>query len=174
VSDYEYPYRPPGRRFRYVPGSDPIIRLAIRYARRFSRDPSMPNASVIVVGGKPVAAGANGSDYHRLHGCRRRSGGSETGQDYRLCAGCHPRNHSERRAVLHARERQVDIHGADLYLWGHFGCCEDCWRVLLAAGIRDVYLVEDAERLFNKRHPDNVIGSQFEHFGLRPRDPGTG
>jgi hypothetical protein len=33
---------------------------------------------------------------------------------------------------------------------------------MIAAGIRDVYLMEGSERLFNKAHPDNVIGRQFE------------
>lgn len=164
MSEYEYPYRPSGRRFRYAPASDPIMRLAMRYARRYSKDRLMPNTSVVVVGGNPVATGANGSDYHRLYGCRRRARGSTTGEEYHLCEGCHPRNHSERRAINRAREGRRDIRGADLYLWGHYGCCPDCWREIAAAGIRDVYLVEGAEALFNEEHPSNVIGSQFERF----------
>jgi deoxycytidylate deaminase len=166
MTDYRYPYSPEGRDVRYTPESDPIMRLAMRYAHWRSLDEVMPNASVIVIGGKPIAAGANGSNYHRLHGCRRQASGARTGQGYQLCEGCHPRNHSERRALQRMVERRLDTHGADLYLWGHFGCCPDCWEAIIEAGIRDVYLVEKAETLFNKRHPDNIIGSQFQRYCL--------
>src|SRR6185503_18918892 len=162
VTDYSYPYRPAGRETLYVPASHPIMRFAIGYAREHTLDETMPNASVIVVEGEPICAGANGSDFHRLYGCRRQVAGSTTGQGYHLCEGCHPRHHSERRALRSAADQGLDMRGADLYLWGHFGCCPDCWEAMEEAGIGDVYLVEGAEALFNKRHPDNIVGSQFD------------
>lgn len=164
--DYRYPYYPDGREVRYVSESDPIILMAMRYARQYSLDKTMPNASVIVREGSPIAAGANGSHYHLIHGCRRQACGAGPGQDYHLCEGCHPRNHSERRALRYAVERGLDTDGADLYLWGHFGCCRDCWEAMIEAGICDVYLLEGAERIFNKSHPENIVGSQFERYGL--------
>jgi len=30
------------------------------------------------------------------------------------------------------------------------------------AGIRSVYLLEDSEKLFNKDHPENIVGKQFD------------
>ena len=51
--------------------------------------------------------------------------------------------------------------GADLYLWGHWWCCESCWNVMISAGIRNVYLLENSEILFNKANADNIVGHQF-------------
>lgn len=55
----------------------------------------------------------------------------------------------------------MDI-STDLYLWGHWWFCEPCWNAMIEAGIRDVYLLENSEVLFNKAHPENIIGRQFE------------
>jgi deoxycytidylate deaminase len=141
------------------------MRIAMRYARIFSEDAVMPNASVICSKArKPIASGANGSEYHRKFGCIRQAANSATGQDYDLCEGCQPQNHSERRALAHAQKRDRITDGCDLYLWGHFGCCPPCWDSMIGAGIDQVYLLEDAEFLFNKEHPDNVIGRQFQYF----------
>jgi deoxycytidylate deaminase len=102
------------------------------------------------------------SDYHELHGCERIRQGIPTGQGYELCEGCHPKNHSEPSAIADAVSRDEDTRGADLYLWGHWWFCESCWDAMIAAGIRNVYLLEHSEVLFNKAHPGNSIGRQFE------------
>src|SRR3989344_441935 len=52
--------------------------------------------------------------------------------------------------------------GADLYLWGHWWACQPCWNAIIEAGIENVYLLKDSERLFNKASPDNIIGRQFD------------
>jgi len=33
---------------------------------------------------------------------------------------------------------------------------------MIEAGIGDVYLLEGSEALFNKNHPQNIVGKQFE------------
>ena len=122
----------------------------------------MPNASLVIKDGKIVGHAANGSNYHEKHGCERVRLGTHTGQGYELCEGCSPKNHGESKAVADARIQGAnDLQDASVYLWGHWWCCEPCWTTMLAAGIRDVYLLEGSEKLFNKDSPGNIIGRQF-------------
>lgn len=158
----EYPYLPAGRSIEYAPATNEWMRQAKEFARVHSLDDSMPGAAVIVRGGEMLGIGANGSDYHRLHGCERVRRGIPTGQGYELCEGCHPKNHSEETAIQDARKRGNDVNSATMYLWGHWWCCEPCWKAMIAAGIDRVFLLERSERLFNKAHPLNIIGRQFE------------
>ncbi|HKU18655.1 MAG TPA: hypothetical protein VJP80_05260 [Candidatus Saccharimonadales bacterium] len=162
VKQIKYPYMPADGHIAYVPGNTVFMQAAKAYAREHSLDKAMPNASVIVLDGAIIGRGANGSDYHEKYGCERVRLGIPTGQGYELCEGCSPKNHSEPRALADARAHGFSPQGADLYLWGHWWCCEPCWKIMLEAGIKTVYLVEGSERLFNKAHPDNVVGRQFD------------
>lgn len=119
-------------------------------AAKESLDYNFPTGSVIVRDNVVIAAGANGSTYHDEHGCERVKQGIPTGQGYELCEGCHPKNHSEAKAVTDAKAKKVNTRGADLYLWGHWWCCEPCWNAMDEAGIRNVYLMTHSEELFNK------------------------
>jgi deoxycytidylate deaminase len=125
----------------------------------------MPNAALIVKDETMLGIGANGSTYHRSNGCERVRRNILTGEGYDLCEGCHPKNHGELRAIEDARGKGQDTQGSDLYLWGHWWCCEPCWDAMLKVGIKNVFLLEKSEELFNKQHPNNIIGRQFA--GLR-------
>jgi len=157
----EYPYIPEGRTILYVPESNPFIQEAKKYSKEHSLDSTMPTGSVLVKDSEIIGRGANGSDYHKTHECERVKQKIPTGQSYELCEGCHPKNHSEPRAILNAREGGRNIKGSDLYLWGHWWCCEPCWNAMTEAGIKNVYLMEDSQILFNKNNPGNIIGKQF-------------
>ena len=78
-----------------------------------------------------------------------------------MCPGCAgPANHAESRvAVQVAKEGIRDF---DLYLWGHWWCCEDCWNAMIHAGVKDVYLLEGSDVLFNPNKVGNIIGRQFK------------
>ncbi|OGG50579.1 hypothetical protein A2763_04420 [Candidatus Kaiserbacteria bacterium RIFCSPHIGHO2_01_FULL_54_36] len=156
-----YPYIPEGRTIQYVPADNPFIQEAREYAREHSIDDTVKTGSVIVQNGRVVGRGANGSEYHNTHECERVRRGIPTGKQYELCEGCHPKNHSEPRAIADAKKNNRDTTGSDLYLWGHWWACEPCWKAIEEAGIKNVYLLEGSERLFNKAHPDNIIGKQF-------------
>lgn len=158
----QYPYIPEGWSIGYVPADNPFIQEAKAYAQAHSLDKTMPTGSVIVKDGVVIGRGANGSDYHKTHVCERVRQGIPTGQGYELCEGCHPRNHSEPRAIQNARETGHDPMGATLYLWGHWWCCEPCWDAMVASGIDRVVLMEGSEVLFNREVPGNVVGRQFE------------
>lgn len=158
----EYPYLPEGCEIKYVPADNVFMAMAKEYARGHSLDTTMPGAAVVVLNNEVVGIGANGSDYHKTHVCERVRLGSKTGEGYELCEGCHPKNHSERKAISNSRERGALGEGSDLYLWGHWWCCEPCWQEMLSAGIKNVYLMEGSEKLFNKNDPENIVGRQFE------------
>jgi deoxycytidylate deaminase len=126
-----------------------------------SLDAAVKTGAVVVLKGRIVGRGANGSSYHETHECERVRRGIPTGEGYDLCEGCHPKNHAERRAV---EEAGALADGADLYLWGHWWACEPCWNAMIDAGIRDVYVVEGSEHLFNKQDPGNILGRWEHHY----------
>jgi deoxycytidylate deaminase len=153
-----YPYLPNGRTIQYVEADNPFMLAAQRYTLANSLDKSVPTGSVIVKDGVIIGSGANGSSYHESNICERVRQNIPTGQGYDLCEGCHPKNHSEAKAVDAAISQGHDTHGADLYLWGHWWCCEPCWGRMLEAGIQNVYLQTDSHVQFNKAHPENTLG----------------
>lgn len=158
-----YPYMPKGEHILYVAKEDKFILEAKKYALANSLDKIMPTGSVIVLNGKIIGYGANGSDFHEKNGCVRVKRNIPTGQNYELCEGCHPKNHSEPKAIESAlRNYQKNkLKDAELYLWGHWWLCEPCWNAIKSAGIKKVYLQKDSEKYFDKNHPENIVGYQF-------------
>ncbi len=148
--EIEYPYMPNSGRILYVGEDNKFIKLAKQHAKKASLDKSMPNASVLVKDDKVIGMGANGSDFHLNNTCRRVQLKIPTGQGYELCPGCHPINHSEPKAVASALKAGNVTTGANLYLWGHWWCCQPCWDVLLANKINTVFLLEGSNIIFNK------------------------
>jgi len=157
----DYPYMPPNGIIGYVPNTNPYMQQAKAYAQQNSLDTTMPNASIIVKDGQVIGRAANGSTYHQEHGCERVRLHIPTGQGYELCEGCSPKNHSEPKAIADALANKTDPRGADLYLWGHWWCCQPCWNNMIAVGIAKVVLLQDSQHLFNKKSPNNIIGKQF-------------
>ena len=159
-----YPYIPEGRTIVYVPADNEYMVIAKAYAKENSLDKAMPNCSVIVKDGSIIGMGANGSTYHETHECERVKRGIPTGQGYELCEGCSPKNHGEPKAIKDAQDKGNDTRGADLYMWGHWWCCEPCWNAMIEAGIRQVYCLENSEVLFNSKAEGNVVGHQFDEI----------
>lgn len=157
-----YPYIPEGQTISYVSIGNPFMVEARDFAKNNSLDKVMPGAAVVVKDGKVIGRGANGSTYHEENECERVKQGCKSGEGYELCEGCHPKNHSEPSAIADAQSNRNDTNGADLYLWGHWWCCEPCWNAMIEAGIGNVYLLEGSEKLFDKNSPDNIIGKQFD------------
>lgn len=58
-----------------------------------------------------------------------------------------------------ARAAGVDPAGADVYMFGHWWCCEPCWQSMIEAGVRDVYVTEDAHERFSR---DAVYGETLQ------------
>ena len=159
----KYPFIPKGETILYVDEHDEFMKAAKKYALHNSLDKTVPTGSVIVLNGEIIGKGANGSDYHEKFGCERVKKNIPTGQRYELCEGCHPKNHSEPRAIVDALHNhpKKDLSKASLYLWGHWWACEPCWNAIMGAGIKKVYLEKDSHKRYNKEHPENIIGKQF-------------
>ncbi|MDP3661414.1 MAG: deaminase [bacterium] len=147
----QYPYLPEGREIKYVSEDNVFMRAARDYALAHSLDNFQKTGSVVVQRERVIGRGANGSLYHKEYGCERVRQHIPTGDRYDLCEGCHPKNHSEPKALADARTRGETTHGADLYLYGHWWCCKPCWDAMIDAGIRNVYLLEGSEKLFNTK-----------------------
>ncbi len=158
----EYPYLPEGRTLEYVPITNQHMAAARAYAEENSIDTTMPTGSVLVLNGEIIGRGANGSTYHQENVCVRVAQNIPTGQGYDLCEGCTHKNHSEPRSILDAQERGHETKGADLYLWGHWWCCEPCWNAMIKAGVHRVFLMEGSQIFFNKEEEGNVVGRQFD------------
>jgi deoxycytidylate deaminase len=159
--DINYPFMHIKGKIHYVGADNEFMVATKEVARRQSLDKTMPTGTVLVKGGKIIGRGANGSDYHDKHECERVRLNIPTGQGYELCEGCHPKNHSEPKAIKNAKKLGNDTKGAEAYLWGHWWCCESCWNAMVENGITQVYLLDDSEHLFNKLSPKNIVGKQF-------------
>lgn len=154
----EIPYIPEGKQFEYVPENNEFMLQAKEVALRESLDKAHPTGSAIVIDGKVVSVGANGSEYHDMNGCERKRKNMPSGEGYELCEGCHPKNHSEQKAIAKTKEAGINISGAELYLWGHYWCCKSCWDAMLDSGVEKVILLDTADTDFDRNDPDNKIG----------------
>ncbi len=152
-----YPYLPEGRTILYVSSSNPFMQEAERVCHERSTDKNHSTGSVVVMNDKVIGSNANKAGFknpfligvHQKGICVRRFLKIKSGQKYWLCPGCaSPENHSESLAVKDALSKNGKINGADLYLWGHWWCCEVCWNNMIKAGIRDVYLLDRSIELF--------------------------
>lgn len=154
-----YPYLPEGRTIEYVPVTDLFMKEAMDMRNNFSTDAYHPTGAVTVLDGAIIGKGANQSalksakliELHKKGWCVRKFLKIPSGQKYWLCPGCSScRHHAETRAVLDAVKKKGSARGADLYLYGHWWCCKPCWDAMIKAGIRNVYLADNAEELFKK------------------------
>jgi deoxycytidylate deaminase len=163
-----YPYIPLGREIFYADIDNGFMAKAKEVARG-SNDQQQPTGAVVVSEGKIIAEASNMNPLSspfliRLHKkyCIRHLFHIPSGQKYWLCPGCAgSENHAESRASKQLLKKGVPQSPADLYLWGHWWCCETCWNNMMKIPIRNIYLLTDSEKLFNLKHPDNILGKQF-------------
>ena len=135
------------RKYFYVRGQNKFMRQAKRVAEE-SLDPDWPTGVVVVKDNRVIGRGWNGSEYHQKFGCERKRLRIKTGERYDLCQGCDPKNHAEARAVRSMGAEVYSEGASSAYLWGHWWCCEPCWRVMVDAGIGRVYLLKHAKVVF--------------------------
>jgi deoxycytidylate deaminase len=155
----QYPYLPEGRTIKYVPAENLFMKEATRMRNEESTDMSHATGAVIVRNNEIIVRAANKATisnkrFQQLHKngyCIRKLLKIPSGTKYWLCPGCaRDYNHSESLASKELTKRFGHVDGADLYLFGHWWCCKPCWDRMIAAGIRDVYVVEGATEQFKR------------------------
>ncbi|MFA6963809.1 MAG: deaminase [Patescibacteria group bacterium] len=140
------PYLPEGREIKYVAVDNPFI-LAAKKATEKTGCRKQPTGAVLVKNGKVLMTSTNAGKLVEV--CPRVVAKSKTGTDYHLCKEiCEQEGHSELLVVNKAIEAGIDTEGADVYLWGHWWCCQPCWEAMIRGKIRDVHLPEGATEMF--------------------------
>lgn len=154
VSKYQspkpHPYTPPGKHYQYVKENHPSMKKAkiLTAPLREEYPHVVVTGSVVVKDGDILGQGIN-NPVHRSF-CVRTAFACPSGQGYELCPTyCHSDNHSEAKAIADARAKGYQTKGADLYLYGHWWCCQPCWEKMIDAGIKNVFLVQGATELFD-------------------------
>ena len=143
------PYLPLGWDILYVPAGNEFMIEARKSSEVLSTDRGHPTGAVVAKDGAIIGRGANHSLFHKQVGCVRKGLRSffsvPSGKGYWTCYGCSPKFHAEQQALRDAKKNGHDAKGADLYLWGHWWCCESCWEKMIDAGITRVFLEEKAK-----------------------------
>lgn len=143
----KYPYLPEGREYLYVDETNPFMQAA-KQATLSHGCRKHATGAVAVKDGKIVSTGSNAGIYVKV--CPRVYKGYGTGQGYRYCTDyCEQSGHAEVMTVRNAEKAGVDLRDADIYLYGHWWACQKCWETMIAAGIRNVYLLRGSEVEFN-------------------------
>lgn len=152
----KYPYTAPGKTYKYV-APDNEFMLAAKAAAEGHGCRKHATSAVVVKNGEIVYRASNAGTFVKV--CPRVYKDYKTGEGYRFCQEyCGQQGHSEVLIVEQARAEGVDLTGAELYLYGHWWVCQNCWDHLLSAGIEDVYLQKNSEVDFNleAKHPGFV------------------
>lgn len=155
-----YPYLPSDREILLVPLENPFMQAAKKAREELSNELLNPTGAVVIKDEKIIGRGGNQAGlpfkswqlFHKNIFCVRRFLKIKTGTKYWACPGCAKnKNHAEARAVLNAANKYGDIAGADLYLYGHWWCCEPCWNEIIKHRIKNVYLLENGVEIFARK-----------------------
>src|SRR3989338_6141684 len=148
----EYPSLPPNRQFKFVSIDHPHMIAAECARRTCSGDSLWPIGIVLVRDGEVIARAGNGFNRgtSSKHICPRIVLDCPSGTRYDLCSLHDAPGHAEPMLMQVVSEKGINPTGCDVYLCGHWWCCEPCWNILIDAGVRDVYLVDYAQERFSR------------------------
>jgi deoxycytidylate deaminase len=158
----QYPYMPEGRTIESVSIDNVFMKEARRIRDTQSTDLNHSTGAVVVkdniiLGGSANQAGFKNSILIGLHGrgwCMRKLLKIKSGTKYWLCPGCSThKDHAESGAVRNAIDKagSEKVSGSDVYLYGHWWCCKPCWDNMIGAGVKKVFVVDEALKLFGKK-----------------------
>lgn len=154
--NWKMPFVPEGAEIFTLPADNVFMQEAKAVSEKYSLDLKHRTGAIIIRKDAVLGKGANGSHYHEKHGCKRKELGIPTGEGYDLCPGCSPKNHAEQKAIQDAVDHKKKTKDADLFLWGHWWCCQSCWKAMEKAKIKRVFLVENAYELFKNGNGGKV------------------
>lgn len=138
--------------YHFVGLDNPFMQEAVRAREECAGDSIWPIGAVLVREGQVVARAGNGFNQKsdRRHICQRIVNECPSGTGYELCHLHDAEGHAEQMLIKVAREHGIETIGADVYLYGHWWCCEPCWKAMIDAGVCYVYLLENAEVEFSR------------------------
>ncbi|MFA6250832.1 MAG: deaminase [Candidatus Shapirobacteria bacterium] len=143
-----YPYLPAGKTLEYVPATNPFMLAASEILKTRSCI-KQPTGAVVVKNSQIIGRGSNAGIL--VTSCPRIEQGYQTGQGWHLCQEiCRQEGHAEIMAIKDALTHGHNPQGADLYLEGHWWCCQNCWDFMLQNGIQHVYLRSDSYQLYKR------------------------
>lgn len=143
--EISYPYLPEGKEIKLISEDNPFM-IEAKKMWETSGCTNHPTGAVVVLNGKVIGKGTNAGK--RVDICPRAD--YPTGEGYHFCKEvCQQVGHSEATAVKNAKDNGYNPEGADLYLYGHWWCCKNCWDIMIEAKIRNVYLANNAYLKFN-------------------------
>ena len=144
-----FPYLPEGREILFVPLENKWMKEAKAVTDKLSGCSWWPTGAVVVKHKKIIGAGANQGAWQPL--CPRVENNCPTGEGYHYCKDiCQQEGHGEVSTINNVLKNNKDPQGADLYLYGHWWCCEPCWNYMIKHGIKNVYLLEDSHLIFTR------------------------
>lgn len=152
MSEIDYPFLPNGKVFCFVNVDDTFMQEAARARKECAGDKLYPVGVVLVRDNKVIARAGNGYNLgsETRHVCPRVVLECPSGTGYELCNLHDAKGHAEQMLISVAKEQRTDPAGADVYLYGHWWCCEPCWNIMIENEIRDVYLLENARVEFDR------------------------
>lgn len=162
-------YLPEGADVFYVDIDNNFMAQAKAMAR-LSNEKQQPVGAVIVSNGQVITSAFNNNpltnlfliNLHKKY-CIRHLLKIPTGKHYWICPGCaRKKNHAEFKASKKFLEKDITNRPIDLYMWGHWACCDACCASMQKIPINNIYLFKDCEKLFNPKDPNNIIGRQFD------------
>ncbi len=147
----DYPFIPENRDFKFAASDDEFMNQAQKAQQVHAGDPSYPVGAVLVKNGEVIASAGNGYNKGRqMHVCPRLVQECPSGTGYDLCTLHDSPGHAEQMVIQKAKENGLDTEGSDLYMYGHWWACEPCWNAIIEAGVKDVYLLDGADKEFDR------------------------
>lgn len=163
------PYLPKGADVFYI-GMDNKFLAEAKGLAKLSNEKQQPVGAVIVHNGEVISSAYNKNpltnnyliNLHKKY-CIRHILGIPTGKHYWMCPGCAGQSHhAEYKASKKLIKKGVPEKPVDLYIWGHWACCDACCSMMEKVPIDNIYFLENCEILFDPKEEGNIIGKQFD------------
>jgi deoxycytidylate deaminase len=164
ANDPKYPFAPPIP-YKFVDIDNKYMKKAGEVAKTRSGCSWWPTSAVVVKNDKIIGTGANWEEGKFTIPCPRYEQNYETGKGYHLCKKvCKNENftHAEVASILDAQANGYNPKNADLYLFGHWWACKDCWNKIQEAEIKQVYLIKNAHKLFTRENRGKMMDKLIE------------
>jgi len=164
------PPSPEGANVFYVDTENHFMAQAKEMAK-LSNEKQQPVGAVIVLDGKIIISAYNtnplkNSFFINLHKkyCIRHILKIPTGKHYWICPGCaKKKDHAEFKVSKQFLEKGITNKPVDLYMWGHWACCDECCVSMEKIPIDNIYFLNNSDIFFNPKIPGNIIGRQFDN-----------